>query len=192
MSLGRRAGRARGTREANGRVSSMIRQARPTDSEACATIFNSFLAAGGLTDTEDPVSGENRRMWIGAHHGRYPIYVWTDDEDDARGWVSLSPFSPLPHDPRLAEIGVYVDEAYRGRGIGYELVSYVQAVAVDEFAAVIAIIFARNETSQALFAKCGFRRQVRLSEVAWLRGKSENVDWWVAPAPRSAKIATSS
>jgi phosphinothricin acetyltransferase len=142
-----------------------------------AQIFNAFIADGGLTDTEKPVSAANRESWLAAHGGRYPVCVWEAD-GSAVGWSSLSPFSPRPDDARLAEIGVYVAKEWQGRGIGRTLVTHLLDEIDKDIETVFAIIFARNSGSRRLFEQCGFVKMAHLREPAMLRDRWEDVLWY--------------
>jgi phosphinothricin acetyltransferase len=155
----------------------MIRSGRPGDSDRIATIFNEFIASGGLTDTDQMVTSADRRSWLEQHGGPYPVYVW-DDGGDIAGWSSISPLSSRPHDPKLAEIGVYVARQYRGRGIGGRLVMHaLDNIDVRRIHLIVAIIFARNGDSLRLFGKVGFEQVAYLREPACLRDRWEDVLW---------------
>jgi phosphinothricin acetyltransferase len=158
----------------------MIRPGRAADCKYIAGIFNALLAAGALTDTENMVSTADRESWLAAHKGSYPVYVWETD-GQVVGWSSLSPFSPRPEDSRLAEIGVYVSHDWQGRGIGGSLITQVLDGIDAGINTIFAIVFARNDKSQALFEKRGFERAVCLYEPAILRGKWEDVLWYNKP-----------
>jgi L-amino acid N-acyltransferase len=155
----------------------MIRCGRLDDCRDMARIFNAFISGGGLTDTEHPVSTSDREAWLAAHSATYPVYVW-DVDGKAAGWSSLSPFSPRPTDPRLAEVGVYIAEEWRGHGFGGALVRQILDDIDAKINTVMAIVFAGNHESQRLFERQGFTRAACLREPAILRGKWEDVLWY--------------
>ena len=69
----------------------------------------------------EPVTVENRTSGFRAHGGRRPVWV-AEEGGRIVGWLALSDFQngrPAYH--ATAEVGVYVKEGRRGRGIGRSL-----------------------------------------------------------------------
>ena len=75
-----------------------------------------------VTADTEPVSVESRRAWFREHDpGSRPIWVAEIDGEIA-GWISLSDFyDARPAYHATAEVGVYVAEDYRRRGVGRRL-----------------------------------------------------------------------
>lgn len=122
-------------------------------------------------DTE-PISVQSRRRWFEEHDpARRPLWVAEEDAEIV-GWLSLGDFfdgRPTYH--ATAEVGVYVKESYRGRGIGGRLLAqaivHAPGLGISTFTAGI---FAHNEPSLELFAAFGFERWAFYPRVAQLDG----------------------
>lgn len=80
------------------------------------------------------------------------------EADDLVGWAALSPVSSRCVYAGVAEISIYVDRAWRGRGVGRLLLS--RLVTASEEAGMWTLqagVFPENEASLRLHARCGFR-----------------------------------
>ena len=165
----------------------MIRRGRQHDSDDIAKIFNDYIAGGGLTDTDELVTSADRRTWLAQHEESYPVYVW-DEGNHVVGWSSVSPLSARHADPRVAEIGVYVAPQYQNQGIGERLVVHaLEHIDISQLRVVVAIVFARNDRSQRLFARVGFEQVMYLREAALLREKWEDVLWFAKPVAKRTR-----
>ena len=124
----------------------------------------------------EPVSVEQRRPWFTARDpARRPIWV-LESEGEVVGWLSVNDFYGRPAYAGTAELGVYVDEAARGRGIGRRLLEH----AIDHapelgLSTLLAVVFGHNAPSIALFERTGFVRWGHLPRVAVLDGRPSDV-----------------
>jgi L-amino acid N-acyltransferase YncA len=157
----------------------LIRPAAEADAESIALIFNGYLSDGGLTDTDGPVSVESRLDWLASRADRYPVWVAEDEPTgDVIGWSSLSPFSPRPEYPWLAEVGMYMENGRRGGGIGDRMLRHTEAAATRlGFRALAAIVFRRNGIVVQALTRRGFEVVATLPGAAKLRGRHEDVIW---------------
>ena len=74
------------------------------------------------------------------------------------GWAALSPVSPRRVYAGVAEVGIYVAAAHRGRGLGRALLAAL--VSASERCGIWTLqagIFPENEASLRLHRACGFR-----------------------------------
>ncbi|HEX2729784.1 MAG TPA: GNAT family N-acetyltransferase, partial [Rubrobacteraceae bacterium] len=98
-----------------------IRDAVETDLPIIVDIYNSTIPSRIVSADTELVSVEQRLPWFREHEsGRRPI--WVAEEEEIVGWLSLSDFydgRPAYH--QTAEIGVYIREDRRGRGVGRRL-----------------------------------------------------------------------
>lgn len=143
------------------------------DLPTIVAIYNSTVASREVTADTEPVSVESRLPWFHEHQpGRRPLWVIEQGERDGIiGWISYSNFYGRPAYAGTAEVSIYIDEAWRGRGVG----RYVLQEAID-FApqvnvhTVLGFIFGHNKPSLALFEKFGFETWASLPRVANLDG----------------------
>jgi L-amino acid N-acyltransferase YncA len=86
------------------------------------------------------------------------------------GWAALSPVSKRACYAGVAEVGIYVTAAARGRGIGRALLeALIESSEQHGIWTLQGATIAENKASLALQARCGFRvvgRRERISKVA--------------------------
>ena len=148
----------------------MIRDAFAGDLAAIVGIYNSTIPGRVVSADTEPVSVEQRSEWFREHEpSRRPIWVM-EDGGEVIGWLSLSDFyDARPAYHATAEIGVYVREDYRSKGIGRRLVQ--EAVRRGHelgLNTLTAGAFAHNEASVRLFEDMGFQEWAHFPRVAEL------------------------
>jgi L-amino acid N-acyltransferase YncA len=155
-----------------------IRRAEEKDADDLGRIYNQAMKPEVYATCDvSPVSRENRVMWLAHHHDPYPAWVYQVD-NTVIGWSSLSPFSVRPLISTIAEISVYVDEGYRSRRVGFELlVHLVEEARRLGFRSLISLAFEKNAVSNAGCLMYGFQPNAVLYEVARMDGNWENVLW---------------
>jgi L-amino acid N-acyltransferase YncA len=134
----------------------VIRPAKPDDAERIAAIYNQGIEerqATFQTRLHDPgeleLKTEQRggQLIVAEHDGR--VVGWA-------GWTGYD--DPADYYAGIAECAVYVGREARSHGVGAELLEGLAAEA-PKFGVhkLIAKIFTTNESSIALFRRCGFR-----------------------------------
>lgn len=79
-------------------------------------------------------------------------------EDKIIGWVALTPFSSREVYAGVAELSIYIDEEYQGRGVGTKLLRHLIEHSEEAgYWALLANIIKENQASRLLHQKCGFR-----------------------------------
>ena len=79
-------------------------------------------------------------------------------ENKVVGWVALTPFSKRAVYRGVAELSLYIDPAYSGRGIGNMLLEkLIEEAQKEGFWTLQAAIFPENKASIHLHQKNGFR-----------------------------------
>ncbi len=101
-----------------------IRTARAVDVPAITVIHNDAIAHTVATFDMEQKTLEEQREWFDGHGARYPILVALLEEEVV-GWASLSSWSDRCAYADTAEISVYVQDGFRGRGVGKELTGRV-------------------------------------------------------------------
>jgi L-amino acid N-acyltransferase YncA/predicted O-methyltransferase YrrM len=140
---------------------------------AIVAIYNAAIVTRIATAQLERVNTEEGYHWLIDHSpDDYPLWV---AEIDARvaGWLSFKRFLPRCAYRGTAEIGVYVDEKFRRRGVARRLladaISRAPSLGIN---ALVGLIFGHNQPSLKLFEQLGFRRWGQLPGVARL----ENVE----------------
>ncbi|MCH5324256.1 MAG: N-acetyltransferase [Eubacterium sp.] len=83
------------------------------------------------------------------------VYI---DGEKVVGWVALSPISGRCAFSGCAEMSIYIDNDFQGRGIGTELVKrLVREAQKHGYWTIMSSVTSINSASVALHKKCGFR-----------------------------------
>lgn len=129
-------------------------------------IYEQGIATGNATfQTEAP----NWETWDKGHlnHSR-PVAI---DGDLVVGWAALSPVSARPVYAGVAEVSVYIDKDYWGKGIGTMLLQHL--IRTSEARGIWTLqagIFPENLPSLRLHEREGFRRIGYRENVGKLNG----------------------
>lgn len=123
-----------------------------------------------VTADTDPVTTESRIKWFDDHSAeRYPLWIIEDKDHQVAGWLSFQAFYGRPAYAATAEISIYLDEKYRGKGYGKAVLAYAiaQAPALG-IKTLLGFIFAHNDASIKLFRYFGFEDWATLPDIAVL------------------------
>ena len=134
-------------------------------------IYNSTIPGRMVTADTEPVTVEDRLNWFHAHSpSKRPLWIVKIGEDIC-GWVSLQDFYGRPAYGATAEVSIYLDDRFRGHGLGKKVLSKVIDYAPTcQVETLLGFIFGHNEPSLRLFEKFGFEKWAHLPEVAILDG----------------------
>ena len=134
-----------------------VRLAAVTDEAAIRAIYNKEVLGSTVTFDMVPRTREDQLAWLASHSGAHPAIVAVDQVGGVAGFGSLSPYRSRPAYSTTVEDSVYVDETYRGQGVGRALLSaLIDLAAAHGFHAVMARIVGGHEASIALHRSCGF------------------------------------
>jgi L-amino acid N-acyltransferase YncA len=133
----------------------------PDDWPDVRRIYEEGLATGvGSFETDVP----SWEQWDAA---RLPHSRLVAREQAVLGWVALSPVSQRSCYAGVAEVGIYVAAAVRGRGIGRALLrEVVESAEAHGIWTLQGATIAENAASLALQARCGFRVVGRRERIA--------------------------
>jgi phosphinothricin acetyltransferase len=153
------------------------RLARRDDLPVIVDIYNSTIASRDVTADTEPVSVASREAWFNEHTPeRRPLWTIHDAADASSapaviGWMSYSNFYGRPAYSGTAELSIYIDEAWRGKGIGKYCLEQAIAFAPQiKVHTLLGFIFGHNAPSLALFGKFGFDTWAHFPRVANLDG----------------------
>jgi phosphinothricin acetyltransferase len=133
-----------------------IRPAAEEDFETIAAITSHYIATSAIHFGYQPVTaGELRATWR-AGAGRYPWLV-TDDGGVVVAYAKAGEWRSRDAYRWTTEVGIYVDAARRGGGLGIALYrELLAALAAAGFHSVIGGVTLPNPASVALHERCGF------------------------------------
>ena len=159
-----------------GRVNWSHRLALRADLPAIVEIYNATVPSRMVTADLEPVSVQSRVGWFEQHRPEFrPLWV-AEQQGRIAGWLSFSVFYGRPAYNKTAELSLYVDESFRGRGLGSYFLSRAIAHAPDlGVDRLLGFIFGHNEPSLKLFEKFGFARWGQMPGVTLLDGVERDV-----------------
>ena len=134
-----------------------IRQAADGDLEAIAAIYNEGIEDRVATLDTQPKSRDEIADWWRHHGDRYAVLVVTEN-GNLLGWASLNRFSARCAHAEIADVSVYVKREFRGRGVGFALLSgLAHEAAASGFRKLVLHALDDNEHGKRLYFKAGFR-----------------------------------
>lgn len=153
------------------------RDAKYPDLKRIVEIYNSTIPSGMVTADTEPVSVESRQKWFEEHHSNNrPLWVIEDNGNSIIGWVSFQSFYGRPAYNATVEISIYLDEKYRGKGLGKEVLQYCISNAPKfGIKTLLGFIFSHNEASLKLFRDLGFEDWATLPNIAFLNGQERGL-----------------
>lgn len=148
-----------------------IRPATSADADAICTIYNQGIADRVATLETSLRTPAERREWLAERGPRHPVLVAAVDEAVV-GWASLNRFNPRAVYDHVGDFSVYVERAWRGRGIGRRLLEALEQRARDlGYHKLVLAALAHNAAGEALYRRCGFARIGVYREQGQLDGK---------------------
>ncbi|MFS0780398.1 N-acetyltransferase family protein [Bacillus sp. 1P06AnD] len=148
-----------------------FRDATIQDLPQIVAIYNSTIDSRMVTADLEPVSVASRERWFREHTPtERPLWV-AEYGGEICGWISLQSFYGRPAYQATAELSIYIDEAFRGKGLGKEMMQYVLEKSPSlGIKTLLGFIFGHNLPSMKLFGRFGFEKWANLPNIAELDG----------------------
>jgi L-amino acid N-acyltransferase YncA len=152
----------RGTRARSGparaEASLSVRPAQGGDAEAICLIYNQGIEDRVATLETELRTPAERLEWLTARGPRHPVLLATA-AGQVVGWGSLNRFNPRPAYDHVADLSVYVERSWRGRGVGRRLLeALVEAARQLGYHKMVLAAFPTNAAGMALYERLGFTR----------------------------------
>src|SRR5205809_252260 len=100
-----------------------VRLATPSDAEAICRIYNQGIEDRLATLETELRTPDERRAWMAGKSSRHPVIVAENERGEVVGWGSLNAFNARDAYRHVADISVYAERGYRGKGVGSALLS---------------------------------------------------------------------
>jgi L-amino acid N-acyltransferase YncA len=148
-----------------------IRAATGADAAAICRIYNQ-----GIQDRVAPLEAEERTpaeraQWLGAHGPRHPVLV-AEGDGGVVGWASLNVFNARRAYDHVADLSLYVERDWRGRGVGRRLLEALVARARElGYHKLVLAAFPWNEAGMRAYGRAGFREVGTYREQGRLDGR---------------------
>lgn len=154
-------------------ASQQVYLAAPEDLLAIVQIYNQSIDSKVATADLKPVTVAMRQKWFDAHanDSNRPIYVVKNPAGIIMAWGSFSNLYDRPAYHISSEISIYVATDYQRQGLARRLAGWMltQAPALG-IHNVVALVFAHNTASLALFTQLGFDEWGRMPQVCDMQG----------------------
>lgn len=154
-----------------------FRNATLDDLPKIVEIYNSTVASRLVTADLEPVSVESKLAWFHQHNSEFrPLWMVQDSQEETIGWVSFQDFYGRPAYHKTAEISIYIDEKFRDKGFGKQILELsIERCPELGIENLLAFIFAHNLPSLTLFEKFGFELWANLKNIAELDGEKRSL-----------------
>ena len=155
--------------------------AKQDDLAAIVAIYNQSIASKTATADLIEVTVAMRQAWFEAHafNPKRPIYVLKrliDDMQELIAWGSFSNLYDRPAYHISSEISIYVSRDFQRQGLARQLIDWMLAQAPKlGIQNVVALVFAHNEASLALFERLGFVQWGVMPQVCDMDGFTADV-----------------
>lgn len=127
-------------------------------SAAILAIFNDAIANSTALYDYRPRVADNMVTWFAAKaQGNYPVIGIESDAGELMGFASYGPFRAWPAYKYTVEHSIYVDNRFRGRGLGRALLkAAIDAAEKQDYHVMVGGIDAANAVSIGLHQSLGF------------------------------------
>jgi L-amino acid N-acyltransferase YncA len=159
-----------------------VRLAAPDDAAAICRIYNQGIEDRVATLEPELRTPDERRAWLTSRGPRHPVIVaeptTPERAGEARepaspvGWGSLNVYNPREAYRFVADFSIYVDRAWRGRGVGHVMLTRLVELAREHgYHKMVLSAFPTNTGGMALYEKHGFRTVGIYKEMGLLDGR---------------------
>ena len=152
--------------------SALLRDWRPEDAAALARHADSPGIAATMRDAfPSPYTLADARRFIeAARETGTSLFLAIEADGEVAGSIGVRPLEDVYR--RTAEIGYWLAEPWRGRGIATDAVRALVPVAFRRFEIVRlqAGVFSNNPASMRVLERCGFTREAVHERAIWKNG----------------------
>lgn len=149
-----------------------IREMLPDDGKRVLEIFQQGIDGGNATFDKEVPTWESWDM----NFYRTCRWILENDKSEIIGWAALKPISNRDCYRGVAEISIYIDIAYQGKGLGTVLLKKLILDSEEHgFWTLQSGIFPENQVSIHLHEKLGFRIVGTRERIAEMKGKWRDV-----------------
>ena len=148
-----------------------LRDATATDVPRICAIHNQGIEDRVATLDVDPHTLEEQMAWFHRHSPRHPVIV-AESTGGIIGWASLNQFSARPAYRFVADLSVYIERRWRGKGVGTLLLREIEARAhILGYHKIVLSAFPFNQAGMQLYERFGFRTVGIYREQGFIDGR---------------------
>lgn len=139
------------------------------------TIYNWYVLNSTATFHLEAIEQDELERMVSVGHSKYESFLIFYD-GKVCGFCYLSQFRYKEAYDKSAEITLYLDGEFTGKGIGKTTISYLESIAkVNKIDNLVAVITANNSGSISLFEKHGYFKVGHLKNIGVKFGKALDV-----------------
>jgi len=139
------------------------------------TIYNWYVLNSTATFHLDKIASKELERMVSVGHSKYQSYLILFD-GQVCGFCYLSQFRYKEAYDKSAEITLYLDGKFTGKGIGKSTISYLENIAkATKIDNLVAVITANNLGSISLFEKAGYLKVGHLKNIGVKFGETLDV-----------------
>jgi L-amino acid N-acyltransferase YncA len=148
-----------------------VRPAADADAPAICEIYNQGIEDRLATLETELRTPDERRQWLKSRGPRYPVIV-AEDAGRVIAWGSLNQFNPREAYRHVADLSIYVERGYRGKGVGRVVLGRVVELGRElGYHKLVLSAFPFNAAGMALYERLGFRTVGIYKEQGLLDGR---------------------
>jgi phosphinothricin acetyltransferase len=148
-----------------------IRAATAADAAAICRIYNQGIEDRVATLETEERTPEERAQWLEARGPGHPVLV-VEGDDGVVGWASLNVFNARRAYDHVADLSLYVERGWRGRGVGRRLLeALVERARALGYHKLVLAAFPWNEAGMRAYGRAGFREVGIYREQGQLDGR---------------------
>ncbi|HXB41328.1 MAG TPA: GNAT family N-acetyltransferase [Bacteroidia bacterium] len=148
-----------------------FRNAGLKDLPAIVETYNSTIPGRMVTADLEPATVESKTAWFNSHNPKTRPLLVVEYAGQYAGWISYTDFKSRHAYHKTAELGIYLEEKFRGKGLGDACLEYaIEKSPSLNITALTGFIFGHNEPSLKLFYKHGFEKWAHMPQIADMEG----------------------
>jgi L-amino acid N-acyltransferase YncA len=153
-----------------------FKYAEQEDLRRIVETYNSTISSRMVTADTEEISVHSKQAWFDSHSAsKRPLWV-VSCNDEYAGWMSFNSFYGRPAYSGTVEISIYLEEKFRGKGLGKLCLQMALDIAPElKVHSLLGFIFGHNTTSLNLFYSFGFEKWAHLPGVANLDGNMRDL-----------------
>jgi L-amino acid N-acyltransferase YncA len=134
-----------------------IRAATVGDAESICRIYNQGIRDRVATLETEERTPDERAQWLETRSPRHPVLI-AEDDGLVVGWASLNVFNGRRAYDHVADLSLYVEREWRGRGVGRRLLEALVARAIElGYHKLVLAAFPWNAAGMRAYGRAGFR-----------------------------------
>ncbi|GMK39580.1 hypothetical protein PCCS19_26340 [Paenibacillus sp. CCS19] len=134
---------------------------------AVKEIYNYYVLNSTISFHTEPLNSDQMKESVLNKNARFKSFLISDDQQLV-GYVLLTQYKNKQAYDVSAEVTIYLEPNYLGRGIGSHALSFIEGIAKEQgFHTLIATICMENARSIKLFEKNGYTQCALFKEVGY-------------------------